>query len=175
MVWGTELTREQRREVNRQKQIERALAAGDLELAEMYRLAEYDDESTPEEDAEDARISKERAAKGKWIEYDFDNFDAEWEAMYPEDAPPCSRRSMRHSRIGKRTSSVYRRSIRKRLSICVSSKSGCRQPRRCSASTTMTFASLEILSCPFRGGGTRNQHPQSGHAPRSERRSAPAA
>ena len=86
MVWGTELTREQRREVNRQKQIERALAAGDLELAEMYRLAEYDDESTPEEDAEDARISKERAANGKWIEYDFDNFDAEWEAMYPEDA-----------------------------------------------------------------------------------------
>ena len=174
MVWGTELTREQRREVNRQKQIERALAAGDLELAEMYRLAEYDDESTPEEDAEDARISKERAAKGKWIEYDFDNFDAEWAAMYPEDARLFKALDEAFP-DWKRTSSVYRRSIRKRLSICGSSMSGCRQPRRCSANTTMTFASLEIPSCPFRGSGTRNQHPQSGHAPRSERRGAPAA
>ena len=68
MVTETPLTRKERQEIDRQQRVERALAAGDHEFAEWIRTEmQYDDESTPEEDAEDARISAERLAEGKFI------------------------------------------------------------------------------------------------------------
>ena len=63
MVAEAELTWVERCEIDRQRHIERALATGNHELAEIYRNAVYDDDSTSEEDAEDARISTERIAK----------------------------------------------------------------------------------------------------------------
>ena len=63
MVAEAELTWVERCEIDRQRHIERARATGNHELAEIYRNAIYDDDSTPEEDVEDARISAERIAK----------------------------------------------------------------------------------------------------------------
>ena len=84
MVSEPELLAAQRRELDRQQRIELALAAGDLEFAAYCRTMNYDEESTPEEDAEDARISTERIASTNWDEQPDAN-----EAMaeeYPEDA-----------------------------------------------------------------------------------------
>ena len=61
-----------------------ALAAGDLELAAYCRTMKYDEESTPEEDAEDARISAERIAPTDWDEQP-DAIEA-MDDEYPEDA-----------------------------------------------------------------------------------------
>lgn len=68
MVTETPLTRKERQEIDRQQRVERALAAGDHKFAEWIRTEmRYDDDSTPEEDAEDIRISAERLAAGKFI------------------------------------------------------------------------------------------------------------
>ena len=79
------MTREQLREIDRQQRIDLALAAGNHKLAEWIRTEmEYDDDSTPEEDAEDARISAERIAKGKFIS--FEEAERQMDEEFPEDA-----------------------------------------------------------------------------------------
>ena len=79
MVTEDTMTREQLREIDRQQRIDLALAAGNHKLAEWIRTEmEYDDDSTPEEDAEDARISAERIAKGKFVTLEeIEQWDAE--------------------------------------------------------------------------------------------------
>ena len=56
-------SREHAAEIWRARQI--AAFAGDPEMQEIIRKAQFDFESTPEEDEEDIRISREQAAKGK--------------------------------------------------------------------------------------------------------------
>ena len=79
MVTEDTMTREQLREIDRQQHIDLALAAGNHKLAEWIRTEmEYDNDSTPEEDAEDARISAERIAKGKFVTLEeIEQWDAE--------------------------------------------------------------------------------------------------
>ena len=85
MVTEDAMTREQLREIDRQQRIDLALAAGNHELAEWIRTdMEYDDDSTPEEDAEDARISAERIAEGKFIS--FEEAERQMDEEFPEDA-----------------------------------------------------------------------------------------
>ena len=84
MVAEAELTWVERCEIDRQRHIERARATGNHELAEIYRSAVYDDDSTPEEDAEDARISTERIARMTDRAEQPDVIE-ELEALYPED------------------------------------------------------------------------------------------
>ena len=84
MVAEAELTWVERCEIDRQRHIERARATGNHELAEIYRSAVYDDDSTPEEDAEDARISAEQIARMTDAVEQPDVIE-ELEALYPED------------------------------------------------------------------------------------------
>ena len=85
MVTEDTMTREQLREIDRQQRIDLALAAGNHKLAEWIRTdMEYDDDSTPEEDAEDARISAERIAEGKFIS--FEEAERQMDEEFPEDA-----------------------------------------------------------------------------------------
>ena len=84
MVAEDQMTREQLREIDRQQRIDRALAAGNHEFAEWIRTMEYDDDSTPEEDAEDARISAERVAQGKFTT--LEEFERQMDEEFPEDA-----------------------------------------------------------------------------------------
>ena len=84
MVAEDQMTREQLREIDRQQRIDRALAAGNHEFAEWIRTMEYDDDSTPEEDAEDARISAERVARGKFTT--LEEFERQMDEEFPEDA-----------------------------------------------------------------------------------------
>ena len=85
MVTEDTMTREQLREIDRQQRIDLALAAGNYKLAEWIRTEmEYDDDSTPEEDAEDARISAERIAEGKFIS--FEEAERQMDEEFPEDA-----------------------------------------------------------------------------------------
>ena len=85
MVTEDKMTREQLREIDRQQRIDLALAAGNHKLAEWIRTEmEYDDDSTPEEDAEDARISAERIAEGKFVSEE--EWDRQMDEEFPEDA-----------------------------------------------------------------------------------------
>ena len=85
MVTEDTMMREQLREIDRQQRIDLALAAGNYKLAEWIRTEmEYDDDSTPEEDAEDARISAERIAKGKFVSEE--EWDRQMDEEFPEDA-----------------------------------------------------------------------------------------
>ena len=85
MVTEDTMTRKQLRESDRQQRIDLALAAGNHKLAEWIRTEmEYDDDSTPEEDAEDARISAERIAKGKFVSEE--EWDRQMDEEFPEDA-----------------------------------------------------------------------------------------
>ena len=85
MVTEDKLTREQLREIDRQQRIDLALAAGNQKLAEWIRTEmEYDDNSTPEEDAEDARISAERIAEGKFVE--LEELERRMDKQFPEEA-----------------------------------------------------------------------------------------
>ena len=59
------LTREERAEYWRERSIK--LFEGDAEMQEILREAQFDFEATPEENAEDIRISEERAATGQTI------------------------------------------------------------------------------------------------------------
>ena len=56
------LTREEREQYWREQRM--AQFPDDPEMREFIRLAKFDYESTPEEDAEDIRIARERAAEG---------------------------------------------------------------------------------------------------------------
>jgi len=83
MVVQKEPIREESRELDRRSKIARALAAGDPELAELYRTIPYDDETTPEEDAEDARLALEaEAGTTDWEEPG--TFLKEWREEEPE-------------------------------------------------------------------------------------------
>ena len=59
------LTREERERYWRERRMEPF--QDDPEMLEIIRTAKFDYDSTPEEDEEDIRISRERAAKGKTI------------------------------------------------------------------------------------------------------------
>ena len=81
------LTREEREQYWRERSI--ALFEGDPEMQEILREAKFDREATPEENAEDIRISRERAAKGKtvsleeFIEWMDEEFPDEVEELIP--------------------------------------------------------------------------------------------
>ena len=57
------LTREEREQYWRERRL--ALFEGDPEMQAIIREAKFDYEATPEENAEDIRIARERAATGK--------------------------------------------------------------------------------------------------------------
>lgn len=71
-------SREHEAEIWRERQI--AAFAGDPEMQEIIRKAKFDLESTPEEDEEDIRISRERAAKG--ITHNLDDVLREHEHIF---------------------------------------------------------------------------------------------
>ena len=78
MVTEDKMTREKLREIDRQQRIDLALAAGNHKLAEWIKTAEYDDEYTLEEIAEEARIAAERVAEGKFVTLEeIEQWDAE--------------------------------------------------------------------------------------------------
>ena len=59
------LTREEQEQYWRERRL--ALFEGDPEMQAIIREAKFDYEATPEENAEDIRIARERAATGKTI------------------------------------------------------------------------------------------------------------
>ena len=83
MVAEEVLTREERREQQRQRMIAQALEVGDIQMAAIIERASFDDGSTPEEDAEDARIAAERIARGKFIT--LEESERMDEEEFPED------------------------------------------------------------------------------------------
>ena len=79
-----EITNEQRAERDRATYIRQALAAGEDDAAEWLRTAALDpDETTPEEDAEDARIAAERLAKGDFAPAEV--VERQLKELHPED------------------------------------------------------------------------------------------
>ena len=84
MVTEDTMTREQLREIDRQQRIDLALAAGNHKLAEWIKTAEYDDEYTLEEIAEEARIAAERVAEGKFVT--LEEAERRMDEEFPEDA-----------------------------------------------------------------------------------------
>jgi len=85
VVVEEQLTRDQLRAIDRRQQIEIARGKGDHESAEWIRAKmEYDDEATPEEDAEDLRIVAERTAKGDYISCE--EAERQLDDEFPEDA-----------------------------------------------------------------------------------------
>jgi len=65
---------------------ERSLAAfeGDPEMQEIIRKSRYDTESSPEEDEEDIRISKEQAANG--VSHSYEEVMRSLAEEYPDEA-----------------------------------------------------------------------------------------
>ena len=82
MVSQEQPTLAELREQYRQAGVERALAAGDHKLAEFYRIAEFDDEVTPEEAAEIERAFEAARNQTEWEEPDA--FLKEWREEDPE-------------------------------------------------------------------------------------------
>ena len=76
------LTREEREQYWRERRL--AMFEGDPEMQAVIRAAKFDYESTPEEDEEDIRISRERAATGKTIS--LDEFYRRQAEEFPEEA-----------------------------------------------------------------------------------------
>ena len=76
------LTREEQEQIWREHRM--AQFPDDPEMREFIRTAKFDYDSTPEEDEEDIRISRERATKGKTISLDeFYQWQAE---TFPDEA-----------------------------------------------------------------------------------------
>lgn len=82
MVSQEQPTLTELREQHRQAGIERALAAGDHELAEFYRIVEFDDEVTPEEAEEIERAFEAADRQTEWEAPGA--FLKEWEEEDPE-------------------------------------------------------------------------------------------
>ena len=80
----TELTVEQRDELERQRLVERALARGDHKMAEFYRTVEFED-PTPEEAEAIAQYFERQKNGAKPPEaITFEEFMAEWREEDPE-------------------------------------------------------------------------------------------
>lgn len=62
-----QLTQEAWRGLDRGQRVELALEIGEYEFAEWMRVVGFDEDLTPEWDAEDARVAAERRANGKLI------------------------------------------------------------------------------------------------------------
>lgn len=82
MVSQEKLTPTELREQYRQAGVERALAAGDRQLAAFYRIAEFDDEVTLEEAAEIDRAFDAADQQTEWEAPD--TFLKEWQEEDPE-------------------------------------------------------------------------------------------
>ena len=82
MVAEREQTLEERHAEARERWL--AHYEGDPEMQEIVRKAKFDTESTPEEDAEDIRISNERRAKG--VSHDLEDVLRELAEEFPDEA-----------------------------------------------------------------------------------------
>ena len=82
MVAEQEQTLEERHAAARERWL--AHYEGDPEMQEIVRKAKSDTESTPEEDAEDIRISNERRAKG--VSHDLEDVLRELAEEFPDEA-----------------------------------------------------------------------------------------
>ena len=67
MVTRQQLTQEAWRGLDRGQRVELALEIGEYEFAEWMKVVGFDEDLTPEWDAEDARVVAERLATGKLI------------------------------------------------------------------------------------------------------------
>ena len=67
MVTKQQLTQEAWRGLDRGQRVELALEIGEYEFAEWMKVVGFDEDLTPEWDAEDARVAAERLATGRLI------------------------------------------------------------------------------------------------------------
>ena len=79
------LTQEAWRGLDRRQRVELALEIGEYEFAEWMRVVGFDEDLTPEWDAEDARVAAERRANGG-ASIPAEEVEARLERDFPEDA-----------------------------------------------------------------------------------------
>ena len=78
-----QLTQEAWRGLDRGQRVELALAIGEYEFAEWMKVVGFDEDLTPEWDAEDARVVAERRANGRVISAE--EIEARWEVEDAEE------------------------------------------------------------------------------------------
>lgn len=79
-----ELTIEERDELERQRLVERALARGDHEMAEIYRTVEFDDPTPEEEDAIARYFERQKNGAKPPNPMTLEEYMAEWREEDPE-------------------------------------------------------------------------------------------
>ncbi len=79
-----ELTIEERDELERQRLVERALARGDHEMAEIYRTVEFDDPTPEEEDAIARYFERQKNGALPPKAMTLEEYMAEWREEDPE-------------------------------------------------------------------------------------------
>ena len=77
------LTQEAWRGLDRGQRVELALELGEYEFAEWMKVVGFDEDLTPEWDAEDARVAAERRANGKFVSAE--EIEARWEVEDAEE------------------------------------------------------------------------------------------
>ena len=83
MVTKQQLTQEAWRGLDRGQRVELALEIGEYEFAEWMKVVGFDEDLTPEWDAEDARVAAERLAHGKFVSAE--EIEARWEVEDEEE------------------------------------------------------------------------------------------
>ena len=83
MVMSEQLTQEAWRGLDRGQRVKLALEIGEYEFAEWMKVVGFDEDLTPEWDAEDARVAAERLAHGKFVSAE--EIEARWEVEDAED------------------------------------------------------------------------------------------
>ena len=83
MVTKQQLTQEAWRGLDRGQRVELALEIGEYEFAEWMKVVGFDEDLTPEWDAEDARVVAERLAHGKFVSAE--EIEARWEVEDAEE------------------------------------------------------------------------------------------
>ena len=83
MVTRQQLTQEAWRGLDRGQRVELALEIGEYEFAEWMKVVGFDEDLTPEWDAEDARVVAERLAHGKFVSAE--EIEARWEVEDAEE------------------------------------------------------------------------------------------
>ena len=80
-----QLTQEAWRGLDRRQRVELAIKIGEFEFAEWMKVVGFDEDLTPEWDAEDARVAAERAVNGG-ASIPAEEVEARLERDFPEDA-----------------------------------------------------------------------------------------
>ena len=80
-----QLTQEAWRGLDRRQRVELAIKIGEFEFAEWMKVVGFDEDLTPEWDAEDARVAAERAMN-EGVSIPAEEVEARLERDFPEDA-----------------------------------------------------------------------------------------